>query len=172
LAAKDTVAKMDLDDDIVSALYVTPQMFGAIADGETDDTAAIQAALNSLADGGTLYFPPGTYRVKHPDSSNSTEYVVTLTENKKNITMKLDNAATIILPETARGVNIYILFRFVNIDGLEITGGTIAADRNTHPDVPSGYGSKAIHLRNCKNVHIHDIAIKDIFGDGIAVSGI
>jgi hypothetical protein len=32
-------------------------------DGVADDTPAIQAALDRLADGATVYFPPGTYRV-------------------------------------------------------------------------------------------------------------
>lgn len=41
---------------------VTPQMFGAVADGETDDTAAIQAAIDSLEWGGTVYFPIGKYK--------------------------------------------------------------------------------------------------------------
>ena len=42
--------------------------FGAIGDGITDDTAAIQAALNALKDTtnnpwSVLYFPAGTYRI-------------------------------------------------------------------------------------------------------------
>jgi hypothetical protein len=37
--------------------------FGATGDGVTDDTAAIQAAVNSLPINGTLYFPQGTYNV-------------------------------------------------------------------------------------------------------------
>ena len=40
--------------------YVTPQMFGAIGDGETDDTIAVQAALDT---GGIIYFPAGRYKV-------------------------------------------------------------------------------------------------------------
>ena len=39
---------------------VTP---AAVGDGITDDTAAIQAALNTPGSGGTVYFPPGTYKV-------------------------------------------------------------------------------------------------------------
>jgi hypothetical protein len=35
--------------------------FGAVGDGVTDDTAAIQLALNTTADG--IYFPNGTYRI-------------------------------------------------------------------------------------------------------------
>lgn len=36
--------------------------FGAIGDGVANDTAAIQAAINSLTWGGTVFFPNGTYR--------------------------------------------------------------------------------------------------------------
>ncbi len=37
----------------------------AKGDGAADDTDAIQAALNRLADGVTIYFPPGIYRITH-----------------------------------------------------------------------------------------------------------
>lgn len=41
---------------------ITPQMFGAKADGKTDDSKAILEAIKALpTDGGTLYFPPGVY---------------------------------------------------------------------------------------------------------------
>ena len=37
--------------------------FGAKGDGVTDDTDAIQAALNAATNGGVVYFPQGTYSV-------------------------------------------------------------------------------------------------------------
>jgi parallel beta-helix repeat protein len=43
---------------------VSVKDFGAVGDGVTDDTAAIQACLNSFTQstgGGTVYFPAGTY---------------------------------------------------------------------------------------------------------------
>ena len=41
---------------------ITPQMFGAKADGVTDDSEAIRAAIAALPkENGTLYFPPGVY---------------------------------------------------------------------------------------------------------------
>jgi hypothetical protein len=39
---------------------VTP---AAVGDGQADDTAAIQAALDCKGDGKTVYLPPGTYRI-------------------------------------------------------------------------------------------------------------
>ncbi len=43
---------------------VTPQMFGAKADGRHDDTESIRKACNSNAD--TLYFPRGVYLINIP----------------------------------------------------------------------------------------------------------
>lgn len=48
--------------------YVTPQMFGAKADGITDDTQAIQDAIDFAYDNkiGTVFFPEGVYRTTEP----------------------------------------------------------------------------------------------------------
>src|SRR5262245_35660575 len=52
----------------------TVKDFGARGNGATDDTAAIQAAVNSLGGGGTVYFPRGSYKVTQTISTpaNST----------------------------------------------------------------------------------------------------
>jgi polygalacturonase len=39
--------------------------FGAVGDGQTDDTAAIQKAVDT-AQQGTVYLPPGVYRITAP----------------------------------------------------------------------------------------------------------
>lgn len=44
--------------------YINVKDYGAIGNGTTDDTAAIQAAINAAPAGGaTVFFPRGTYRV-------------------------------------------------------------------------------------------------------------
>ena len=46
------------------AQYVSVKDFGAVGNGTTDDTAAIQAAINALATtGGVILIPPGIYKV-------------------------------------------------------------------------------------------------------------
>jgi hypothetical protein len=44
--------------------WVHPGMFGAVGDGETDDTAAIQRAMDSGKP--VVYFQPGRYRINAP----------------------------------------------------------------------------------------------------------
>jgi hypothetical protein len=48
-----------------SGPFLNAKDFGAAGDGQTDDTAALQAALDACrtAGGGTVYLPPGTYMV-------------------------------------------------------------------------------------------------------------
>jgi hypothetical protein len=51
-----------------SGPFVSVKDHGAVGNGTTDDTAAIQAAINSLPtatvpSGGTIFFPRGTYRI-------------------------------------------------------------------------------------------------------------
>ena len=44
--------------------YITPQRFGASADGTADDTQAINDALTEAGNtGGRVYFPAGTYKI-------------------------------------------------------------------------------------------------------------
>lgn len=43
--------------------WITPQMFGAKADGVTDDSDAIQLAIDNAPNGATLYFPKGVYAI-------------------------------------------------------------------------------------------------------------
>ena len=47
----------------VDAVAANVRDFDANGDGKTDDTVALQKALDSVAEsGGALYFPPGVYR--------------------------------------------------------------------------------------------------------------
>lgn len=48
---------------LINGAQVNVLDYGAVGDGTTNDTAAIQAALNSLTAGGTVWFPQGTYLV-------------------------------------------------------------------------------------------------------------
>jgi hypothetical protein len=52
------------DQNVVSDdVIVSVTDFGAVGDGVTDDTAAVQAALDSLATGGVVFMPAGVYKI-------------------------------------------------------------------------------------------------------------
>jgi hypothetical protein len=63
-------ATLAADDPQIPRLAWTPRSdwlnvkdVGAAGDGQADDTAAIQKALEKIGDGATLYLPPGNYRI-------------------------------------------------------------------------------------------------------------
>lgn len=51
---------------MITGAVVNIKDFGAVGDGTTDDSAAIQAAINSTNDFIQVYMPPGTYRLSSP----------------------------------------------------------------------------------------------------------
>jgi hypothetical protein len=55
---------------------VSVKDFGAVGDGVADDTAAIQLAASSLINGGTLYYPAGTYRQVGISLFSNTEVII------------------------------------------------------------------------------------------------
>lgn len=56
---------------MITGAYTNVKDFGATGDGSTNDTAAIQAAIDSLAStGGVLYFPFGTYKIARTVGTN------------------------------------------------------------------------------------------------------
>ena len=59
--ANGAISEAKLEAKLLSKLsYVTPQMYGAKGDGISDDTSAVQAALNT---GQSVYIPKGVYKV-------------------------------------------------------------------------------------------------------------
>jgi hypothetical protein len=50
--------------------------FGAVADGVTDDSAAIQAALSRAGSGGQVYFPDGVYALANPVTSYNADVTI------------------------------------------------------------------------------------------------
>lgn len=88
--------------DVQSKLreFVSVKDFGAIGDGVTDDTAAIQAALNSGAT--TVYFPEGTYNVSSPVMINS--YTKMYGDGMDTIIQKTNNT-TVTLTDPSSGLS-------------------------------------------------------------------
>jgi len=89
--------------------FVSVTDYGAKGDDSTDNTAAIQAAINALTSGGTLYFPTGTYRSG------------ALTVGNANITFEMADNAVLKFPILGSGVTAIT----VNANNFGITGGKL-----------------------------------------------
>lgn len=62
----DVSVQQKLDDHTSQLAAITTlsvKNYGATGDGTTDDTAAIQAAIDSMTGGGVVFMPPGVYKV-------------------------------------------------------------------------------------------------------------
>ncbi len=154
--------------------------YGAVGDGLTLDTAAINKAKEacSSAGGGTVYFPAGTYL------SGSIEL-------KNNVTLYIDAGATIL--GAPNNINAYDLpdklpFKAfqdfghshwknsliwgVNLENIAIIGhGTIDGGGMTRGISPPGGGNKTIGLKLCRNISITDITIKNAGHFAILTTG-
>ena len=78
--------------------------FGAIGNGTTDDTAAIQAAINSLSvTGGVVYLPTNTYKITAP-----------LTNTKSGVSLVGDGSAATIISNIQIGDAIVLVMLLMN----------------------------------------------------------
>lgn len=156
------------------AQYVSVKDFGAVGDGVTDDTDAIQNALDI---GGQIFFPTGTYKtnVLSVDIANTT-----LTGNGIGITIL--EFASVGINENAISVNA----DNVIIDGITFVGptsaaflagenciqtnGTFAAQRNNltvkNCEIYN-FGSYGINAEYTNNVNIYDNYIHDVGYGGV-----
>jgi polygalacturonase len=155
-----------------SGAYYNVVDYGAKGDGVTNNTKAINAAIEAAAKngGGTVFFPAG-------------EYLSFTIHLKSKITLHLDNGAVLIgdqekdgvgydLPEEDAWYNKFQDFghsywrnsliygdslRDIAITGLGLIWGK-GLYTYDKPDI-KGSGNKAIALKNCFNVTIRDISI-------------
>jgi hypothetical protein len=121
-AAGSTTAR-NLDDRFADVVNVKD--FGAVGDGVTDDTAAIQAAITA-ANGGTVFFPKGNYLTS-----------ATLLCDKIGASIIGDSAGVSTIRAThTTGAVVRFTRRFSNIKNIAITSsGSRAAATN-----PTGFG--------------------------------
>jgi hypothetical protein len=154
------------------AIYYNVLDFGAKGDGKTNNTKAINAAINAAAKhgGGTIYFPAGSFL----------SYTIRM---KSKITLFLDQGATLIGDHEVNGIGYDLpgedawykkfqdfghsywrnsLIYGDSLHDIAIVGHGMIWGKGLYTyDKPSikGSGNKAIGLKNCFNVTIRDISI-------------
>ncbi len=114
-------------------INVKSTLYGAVGDGVTDDTAAIQSAINvvNAAPGGIVYFPKGNYRITSALSITSTPGIMLLGGGERVSNIALDHATANGLSFTSGASTIAYLsiFAFQNNSGSIISVSSSATIR-------------------------------------------
>ena len=138
------------------SVFVTPQMYGAKADGVTDDTAAIQAALDASS---YVYIPDGTYMINAAKSSG-------ILYPRSNQTIVLSDKA--LLKAIKTSASAHIVFLLENVENVHIKGGKVQGERSEY-ETPTGEQGYGVYLSGGVDVTIEQMEIFDFRGDGIMI---
>ena len=140
-----------------AATVVDVRTFGAKGNGVTNDTAAIQKAINSLpSTGGTVVIPPGTYGVD----------AVTMLKLKSNVTLQM--SPTTILGVIPNAAAHYEVLSVGGVSNVNINSGVLWGDRLTHKGTTGEHGF-GVAILGSSNVTVTGTASNNMWGDGFYV---
>lgn len=144
-----------------SPLVVSVRDKGAKGDGNTDDTDAIQKAIDAVAGtGGTVYVPNGVYMVRGVGKKTLAL--------KSKMTLKLAERA--VLKVIPNGAPRYMTVRIAKSSDVNVVGGTLQGDRKEHKGKKGEWGMGLWIGRGSKNVTVAGMTAKDMWGDGFLVN--
>jgi len=133
-------------DEFAKMKIVNVQAYEAVGDGTTDDTSAIQAAIDAAgaAGGGFVFFPPGVYIT-----------TATITVNEDNVRLIGSGEGACIIRSTVAGEIIYFNSDYVSVSQLNssIESLTIEGDATN-----TTVGIKMDHCVN-EGVYIRDVKV-------------
>ena len=141
------------------ALALDARDFGARGDGVSDDTRALQAAIDALPAGATLVLGPGNYVV---DPQRSLRL-----RSRMHLSMAPD--ARLVARANA-APRAYVLL-IEDVHDVQVSGGRIIGDRDHHLATTGEWGH-GIMVRGAERVRLRDLHIAKCWGDGISVGGI
>lgn len=133
--------------------YVTPEDFGAVGDGVTDDTSAINKALEHS---NVLNMNTKTYLVSANPETADAIIAIGKTINGNGATIKIKPVAD-------------DYYHVIGAKGnTRISNLTIIGERNEHVGTTGEWGM-GIHLSNSNYAHIENVTVKNCWGDGIYI---
>lgn len=154
--------------------YVTPQMFGAKADGVTDDTKAINDAIEAVGNGGTVFFPDGTYLVKENETTVNNDRYAIFVNGKEDMTLLFSSEAVVKHAPSTSAFYRTILIKESN--EITVKGGTLIGDLDTHtPEYKDGYEGivnthgYGIRMIDSTNLVIDGVELSKYYGDPLII---
>lgn len=145
--------------------------FNAKGDGITDDTPAIQAAINS---GSNVYIPDGVYKISINTGGEDTNYGILISAEFNNKTLYLSFHASLVWNyEESETLADYSIIYILGADSISVIGGALIGDRyeNTFDiknGVPQANGA-GIYVSRSNNINIMSVAVKSCHGDGFYI---
>lgn len=135
--------------DVRTQGYVTPEMFGAVGDGVTDDTEAIQTAV---AQKGVIRFLPKTYKITN---------VIAVSSD----TLLVGNNAVILKPSQDTGHRVFSVVDVENviIDGFKVQAEAYSKsnDPNNADDMEVYSNAYGFRIQDSHNIIVRNVTLND-----------
>jgi polygalacturonase len=130
---------------------------GVAADGVTDDTAALQRAIDALpVAGGTVHVPAGRYAI---DATRKLRL-------RSHMHLQLAPGAELLaIPNDAERSYVILVEDVVDV---EVSGGHIRGDRLRHHGTKGEWGH-GVATRGASRVTLRDMRVSECWGDGISI---
>jgi polygalacturonase len=160
LAAPALSATKQCAEAPASSPVVNVKAKGAKGDGRTDDTAAIQAAIDAVAGTrGTVLVPNGIYLIN--------AVLGETLKLKGDMTLKLSNGA--VLKAVPNDQKRYAVLYISNVSNVAVVGGTLQGERKQHKgeDGAAGMGIRIDH--GAAHISVSGVTINAMWGDGIYI---
>jgi len=149
LANESLVAELMLENTM------NVRQFGAKGDGETDDTAKIQKAIDTVSN---VFVPNGTYMVNA---------VTGIKPNSNNI---LELSEGSVIKAIANNADNYAVIRISGVNNVALKGGTIEGDRENHTGETGEWGNCVSVINGSTNITIKNIKLIEAWGDGLYIN--
>ena len=155
-------APRDCAEKPASAHLVDVKDKGARGDDRTDDTAAIQAAIDEIAGtGGTVLIPDGRYLV---DAVGEKRLAL-----RSDMTLMLANDA--VLKAIPNDSGKYAVLSISGVSNVAVVGGTLEGERDEHEGKSGEWGMGIQIHRGAKHITISGVTVRKMWGDGFYVKG-
>lgn len=125
---------------------------------QTNDTAAIQLAVNQVEGAGTVLIPDGTYMID----------ALTSISIKSDLTFRMSNGAVLkAIPNSAAA---YSIIKIENAFNASLIGGTLLGDRDEHLGSGGEWGM-GVFINSASNISITGMTAQNAWGNRFYVRG-